>query len=182
MPQPRTGNISFVVFIAAILLRCMAATAQDGPAHNCNATLVVDMDFHGAISLYNKPHGTVAQKLKHNFAGKDYLLLQILDKEPNMFYVKAFYSASGHAIYGWVYRDDPNLIIYTRDYDRYVKLYLSPEKSPHFKEVKEYTYQDYHVTDCYAEWLYVYIDIKGKHYEGWLPPGMQCARPEGGCR
>ena len=46
---------------------------------------------------------------------------------------------------------------------------------------KEYLFDNIEVLDFENNWLKIKFNYKGRSYNGWLPPEMQCANPYTTC-
>lgn len=145
----------------------------------CN--VLVDVDYKGTIDLYDKK-GKVIRKLQNNIAKQDFIVLTIIGRKDSMFRAIATYQVSGDSLEGWIKKNNYNIGVYARNYASELNLYQMPDKKSNVKSVvRKYTPELYHVVNYEGDWLYVYIVIENKKYEGWLEPEMQCANPYTTC-
>ena len=140
----------------------------------------MDIDYKGSKLLYDEPGGRVVKKLKHDFANEDFIVFSIINKNDSMFQVAAYYSIKGYIGKGWI-KKDKHLGIYSRAYSQNLVLYSAPSKKSKIVYNKEDSYEVYIVTDYQGQWLKVKITLRGKTYEGWMPPEMQCSNVYSTC-
>jgi hypothetical protein len=133
--------------------------------------------------LYDKPCGKVVYKIKNDISNESFINLELVDKNDSMFLVIA-YQPNYETKKGWI-KKSSTLGIYTRNYSNEpIVLYREPNYSK-----KKYIINNYdftimcHVLDFSInnKWIKIRIKSKGRVYEGWIPPEMQCANVYSTC-
>lgn len=142
--------------------------------------IFMDIDYDGIKYLYNTPGGRVIKKLQHNIEGEDFILFSIIGRNDSMFHVKAYYSMKGYISDGWI-KKDKHLGIYSRAYDRNLKLHKEPNTKSSIICEERYKPEMYIVIDSYGQWLKIKVVINGKEHKGWISPEMQCANVYSTC-
>lgn len=149
----------------------------------CNSSFFLDIDYIGYISVYDKPSGKIIKQLRNDNDEGNYIIFNIVGKTNTMFYVNASYSLDEDSIVvkGWIKKTN-SLGIYSRAYNSPLNLYKNPNrKSSIIISDRKYNPNMYNVIDCHGKWLKIKAIIKGKVYEGWIPPEMQCSNVYSTC-
>ena len=164
------------ILICIILGICSLKISAQNNSLN-NSCIFLDIDYTGAVNIYDKPGGKTIQSLKHDMEDENFLMFTILQKNDSMFLVNAYYSIpqfDSTSVTGWIKKNN-KLEIYSRAYNEPLILYTYPDKNKGVKTIlKEYYPDMWIVTDCHKNWLKVKAMIEGKLYEGWISPEMQC--------
>jgi hypothetical protein len=142
--------------------------------------IFMDINYKGIKLLYDKPQGHIIKRMKHDLEGEDFVTFIIIDRNDSMFHVKAYYSIKGFISKGWI-KKDKYLGIYSRAYDQNLKVYQNPNKTSQIICQEGYNPKMYNVIDSYGRWLKIRVITKGKVFEGWIPPEMQCANVYSTC-
>lgn len=159
-----------LLFLIAINIKAQAVKHQ---ALNCK--ILVDINYEGNINVYDNT-GKIVKKLKNNIKKEDFISLTIIGTNDSMYNVIANQAFEGVIAKGWIKKNNPHIGIYVRNYDSPLSLYQKPEeKSKIQSTIKHYYPILFHFKDCENNWLYIYIVIANKKFEGWLSPDMQCA-------
>lgn len=140
----------------------------------------MDIEYEGVKYLYNEPGGRIIKELKHDSEAEDFIRFTVINRNDSMFYVEACYSIKGFISKGWV-KKDKLLGIYSRAYDKNMKLYSEPNRSSSIVYQEGYKPEMYNVIDSHGQWLKIKLTVKGKVYEGWMPPEIQCSNVYSTC-
>ena len=134
----------------------------------CSCEGLVDTDYKGLISIYDKPNGKIKFRIKHDFKNEDYLIFTINKSWQDYFNVTLSYAINGKAVSGWV-KKNKYLGTYPRAYSEGVRLYSKPDTSykvigiilPENAELAQ-------ILNCTNNWTYVRLKIKGQIKKaGW---------------
>ncbi|GAB3820911.1 hypothetical protein GCM10028895_22000 [Pontibacter rugosus] len=73
-------------------------------AHEIEETLelIINPEYKGAVSLYDKPNGKIVASVKHDLEEEDYLTFSASKQTSDFFYGTLEYSISGKKMKGWV--------------------------------------------------------------------------------
>ena len=145
--------------------------------------VIINPEYKGAVTLYDKPNGKIVTSVKHDFENEDYLIFSVSNQTPDFFYGTLEYSVSGKKLKGWV-KKDSCIGTYARNYEpgKTLKLHSKASvKSEVSATVTAWTNQFYQVTAFDKGWAYVKVPYKGQVKQGWLSPEMQCANPYTTC-
>lgn len=153
-----------------------------GPPCSCEA--VIDYEYTDFIEIYDKPTGTVIEKISHDLKSEDYLHLEIKDKTEDFFLVRIYKPISKEEKSGWIKKEN-YIGTYARNYTQEEVLTLlnkpqldllnDPDRNSDAKSViSEYIPKLYTISDCHSDWVYVSVENNNTVYEGWLEPEMQC--------
>jgi hypothetical protein len=167
------------IFCFSLLTKSFGQTKS-----NCDCGAIIDINYKNEISIFDKPNGTIIQKLKHDFEKEDYLTMTILKDSSDYYKVNISYSIKENSnVIGWLNKDN-NIGTFTKNYSpkERINLYTEPNKKSKVKtNIQNWTNQLYIIEKCNEKWVYVRIKYKGKNKEGWLEPEMQCNNPYSTC-
>ncbi len=164
------------IFIFSLALKSNSQT-------KCNCDALIDVEYKGEVSLFEKPNGKLIKKLKHDFKKEDFLALTIEKDSMEYFKVSLVYFISGGELKGWI-KKDKHIGTFAKNYGQNIilNLYSKPNLNSEVKStVKYWTNQLYVIQKCSEKWVYVKIKDNGKNCEGWLQPEKQCANPYTTC-
>ncbi|WP_223650271.1 hypothetical protein [Hymenobacter psoromatis] len=169
-------------FIVLLLLGSFGFFNAFSQKPNCTCEALFEYEHRSAIPIFDKPNGKVIYRVKPNLKAEDYLLMTIDREQSSFFYGKVAYAISGKSYHGWV-RKSTWLGTYARNYGgAELLLYQAPALSAPVKtHVPGFAFCLYSIRHCACAWVYVRLIFKGRAYEGWLPPAMQCANPYTTC-
>lgn len=171
------------LYIYLLLFLISTYTVFPQKENICNASIFLDIDYAGIITMYDEPGGRISKRLKNDIEGENILQFNLLQRNDTMFYVSAYYSMNEDSVIarGWI-KKNKHLGIYSRAYDKPLLLYNSSSKKSGIKnKIDNYNPEMYIVIDCLNNWLKVKTIINGKYYEGWIPPEMQCSNVYSTC-
>ena len=145
-------------------------------------TVFLNIEFSGTVAVYDIPHGKIIKYVQNDIEEEDFVMFDLLQKQDSMYYVIAYSGLTNRILAkGWISKNnhldiyfsayDSDLIVYKNANDREVKMFSD----------KEHLFNDIEVLDFENNWLKIKFNYKGRSYNGWLPPEMQCANPYTTC-
>lgn len=145
-------------------------------------TVFLNTEFSGTVAVYDIPHGKIIKYVQNDIEEEDFVMFDLLQKQDSMYYVIAYSGLTNRILAkGWISKNnhldiyfsayDSDLIVYKNANDREVKMFSD----------KEHLFNDIEVLDFENNWLKIKFNYKGRSYNGWLPPEMQCANPYTTC-
>lgn len=145
-------------------------------------TVFLNIEFSGTVAVYDVPHGKIIKYVQNDIEEEDFVMFDLLQKQDSMYYVIAYSGLTNRILAkGWISKNnhldiyfsayDSDLIVYKNANDREVKMFSD----------KEHLFNDIEVLDFENNWLKIKFNYKGRSYNGWLPPEMQCANPYTTC-
>ena len=145
-------------------------------------TVFLNIEFSGTVAVYDIPHGKIIKYVQNDIEEEDFVMFDLLQKQDSMYYVIAYSGLTNRILAkGWISKNnhldiyfsayDSDLIVYKNANDRGVKMFSD----------KEHLFKDIEVLDFENNWLKIKFNYKGRSYNGWLPPEMQCANPYTTC-
>lgn len=145
-------------------------------------TVFLNIEFSGTVAVYDIPHGKIIKYVQNDIEEEDFVMFDLLQKQDSMYYVIAYSGLTNRILAkGWISKNnhldiyfsayDSDLIVYKNANDREVKMFSD----------KEHLFKDIEVLDFENNWLKIKFNYKGRSYNGWLPPEMQCANPYTTC-
>ena len=145
-------------------------------------TVFLNIEFSGTVAVYDVPHGKIIKYVQNDIEEEDFVMFDLLQKQDSMYYVIAYSGLTNRILAkGWISKNnhldiyfsayDSDLIVYKTANDREVKMFSD----------KEHLFNDIEVLDFENNWLKIKFNYKGRSYNGWLPPEMQCANPYTTC-
>jgi|GEM_PF-1204752 lipoprotein len=145
-------------------------------------TVFLNIEFSGTVAVYDIPHGKIIKYVQNDIEEEDFVMFDLLQKQDSMYYVIAYSGLTNRILAkGWISKNnhldiyfsayDSDLIVYKNANDRGVKMFSD----------KEHLFNDIEVLDFENNWLKIKFNYKGRSYNGWLPPEMQCANPYTTC-
>jgi lipoprotein len=145
-------------------------------------TVFLNIEFSGTVAVYDIPHGKIIKYVQNDIEEEDFVMFDLLQKQDSMYYVIAYSGLTNIILAkGWISKNnhldiyfsayDSDLIVYKNANDRGVKMFSD----------KEHLFNDIEVLDFENNWLKIKFNYKGRSYNGWLPPEMQCANPYTTC-
>ena len=145
-------------------------------------TVFLNIEFSGTVAVYDIPHGKIIKYVQNDIEEEDFVMFDLLQKQDSMYYVIAYSGLTNRMLAkGWISKNnhldiyfsayDSDLIVYKNANDRGVKMFSD----------KEHLFNDIEVLDFENNWLKIKFNYKGRSYNGWLPPEMQCANPYTTC-
>lgn len=145
-------------------------------------TVFLNIEFSGTVAVYDIPHGKIIKYVQNDIEEEDFVMFDLLQKQDSMYYVIAYSGLTNRILAkGWISKNnhldiyfsayDSDLIVYKKANDRGVKMFSD----------KEHLFKDIEVLDFENNWLKIKFNYKGRSYNGWLSPEMQCANPYTTC-
>ena len=145
-------------------------------------TVFLNIEFSGTVAVYDIPHGKIIKYVQNDIEEEDFVMFDLLQKQDSMYYVIAYSGLTNRILAkGWISKNnhldiyfstyDSDLIVYKNANDRGVKMFSD----------KEHLFNDIEVLDFENNWLKIKFNYKGRSYNGWLSPEMQCANPYTTC-
>ncbi|WP_305019880.1 hypothetical protein [Hymenobacter cheonanensis] len=163
--------------LLVLLLPCLLGFSNAlGQKLTCNCEAVVEYKHRYAVPIFDKPSGKIMHQVKHNLKEEDFLAMNIDREQSGFFHGRIFYAIAGKSYCGWV-RKSAWLGTYARAYGKEkLALYRAPALSaPASAHVPGPVPGLLPIRHCAGGWIYVQLIYRGRTYEGWLPPAMQCA-------
>lgn len=161
-----------LVIVFFLVATVLTAHAVDG-----YLDVVINPEYKGAVTLYDKPNGKIVASVKHDFEDEDFLFFTVSDQTSDFFYGTLEYAISGKKVKGWA-KKGKHIGLYVRNYEARKPLELYSGTSAGSKvsaTVPVWDNQFYQVTAFDKKWAYVNVTYKGQVKQGWLSPDMQCA-------
>ena len=161
---------------------CLNAFVSFGQQDKCTA--IVDWQYNGVVNIYDKPNGGIIDQIKNDSAGEDFLIVFILDKKDNYFFVTLELQIHGIKKKGWIEKAD------------YIGTYIRHEKYP-VMDLVLYKFTNISDTDkivirswqpelltierCDGIWTCVSVKQNGQTYTGWIKSVELCSNPYTTC-
>ena len=145
-------------------------------------TVFLNIEFEGTVAVFDIPHGKITKYVQNDIKEEDFVMFDLLQKQDSMYYVVAYSGLTDRILAkGWISKNN-HLDIYFSAYDRDLVIYknANDRKKKMFSD-KEYLFDNIEVLDFENNWLKIKFNYKGRSYNGWLPPEMQCANPYTPC-
>lgn len=145
-------------------------------------TVFLNIEFEGTVAVFDIPHGKITKYVQNDIKEEDFVMFDLLQKQDSMYYVVAYSGLTDRILAkGWISKNN-HLDIYFSAYDRDLVIYknANDRKKKMFSD-KEYLFDNIEVLDFENNWLKIKFNYKGRSYNGWLPPEMQCANPYTTC-
>lgn len=145
-------------------------------------TVFLNIEFEGTVPVFDIPHGKITKYVQNDIEEGDFVMFDLLQKQDSMYYVVAYSGLTDRILAkGWISKKN-HLDIYFSTYDRDLIIYknANDRKKKMFSD-KEYLFDNIEVLDFENNWLKIKFNYKGRSYNGWLPPEMQCANPYTTC-
>ena len=145
-------------------------------------TVFLNIEFEGTVTVFDIPHGKITKYVQNDIKEEDFVMFDLLQKQDSMYYVVAYSGLTDRILAkGWISKNN-HLDIYFSAYDRDLVIYknANDRKKKMFSD-KEYLFDNIEVLDFENNWLKIKFNYKGRSYNGWLPPEMQCANPYTTC-
>lgn len=172
-----------ILFFSIVLLCFNNEICSQQEYNNCcNVNIFLDIEYSDSIPIYEESNGKITTFLKHDIDNENFIQFKILKRTKTMFYVYVYESQNEEQVLlkGWI-KKSAHLGIYSRAYDKDLILYKNPEEKSEIVCQEGYKTKVYEVVDCQNGWLKIKTTINGKMFEGWIPPGMQCANVYSTC-
>lgn len=145
-------------------------------------TVFLNIEFEGTVAVFDIPHGKITKYVQNDIKEEDFVMFDLLQKQDSMYYVVAYSGLTDRILAkGWISKNN-HLDIYFSAYDRDLVIYknANDRKKKMFSD-KEYLFDNIEVLDFENNWLKIKFNYKGRSYNGWLPPELQCANPYTTC-
>jgi len=168
--------------LVVILFCLLTINAIGQKISSCACRGIIDPDYKGFVSIYDKPNGITTKSIKHDLKNEDYLVFKIDKVTDSFFHVKLEYAINGKSFQGWISKSK-HLITYLRNYDSAISLYSKYNTSSKVKAViPSSSSSSFQIIDCKENWIYIKEIIRKSHKsEGWLKSEDQCANPYTTC-
>jgi hypothetical protein len=159
-----------------ITVLCLVATAQLLYGQDsCHA--IIDVEYYGAVNVYDKPHGKVIHQMKNDTTNEDYLSLRIIEQTDSFFYVSISMAIKYDPKKGWIRKAD------------YIGAYKKHESNPmllilcedsRYPDIRQIVISQWKpslmaIEKCAGEWTLVSLNFNSKRYIGWIRSNELCA-------
>lgn len=166
--------------LLCILLQTYTCFGQK--AIECDCQAILDPEFFQPVSVLVKASGKQSYTIENNKDTEVYFTFHISRDSAGYFGVTP--SSIDQKKYPWGWIQKGHVGIYARNYtpDQPLLLYRKPDKQAKASSIiQAWIPELYRVNHCQGKWLYVELRFKGKQYQGWIEPSMQCADPYTSC-